>query len=127
MEYDLQQPYVAQYKTLTKEESIKLVGVSRLPFEPKAEKLGEFSKMLWGSNGGLDFEPSYSTELEEDEETLKLKLYFPYLDSVELEDDSYKVDGFMKNMIFIRHEELKNMKIKRKQKTSKGATYTFVR
>ena len=127
MEYDLQQPYVAQYKTLTKEEGIKLVGVSRLPFEPKAERLGEFSKMLWGSNGGLDFEPSYSTEIEEDEETLKLKLYFPYLDSVELEDDSYKVDGFMKNMIFIRHEELKDMKIKRKQKTSKGATYTFVR
>ena len=127
MEYDLQQPYVAEYKALTKEEGVKLVGVSRLPFEPKAERLAEFAKILEGSNGGIDFVPTHSTEIEEDEETIKLKLFFPYLEKVELEGDSYTVDGFLKKPIFDRHEELRGLKLKRKQKTSSGATYTFER
>jgi arsenite-transporting ATPase len=127
MEYDLQQPYVAEYKALTKEEGVKLVGVSRLPFEPKAERLAEFAKILESSNGGIDFVPTHSTEIEEDEETIKLKLFFPYLEKVELEGDSYTVDGFLKKPIFDRHEELRGLKLKRKQKTSSGATYTFER
>lgn len=127
MEYELQQPYVAEYKALTKGEGVKLVGVSRLPFEPKAERLAEFAKILEGSNGGIDFTPTYSTEIEEGDETIKLKLFFPYLESVELDDDSYTVDGFLKKPIFDRHEELRGLKLKRKQKTSSGATYTFER
>ena len=127
MEYDLQQPYVAEYKALTNMEGVKLVGVSRLPFEPKAERLAEFAKILEGSNGGIDFVPTHSTEIEEDEETIKLKLFFPYLEKVELEGDSYTVDGFLKKPIFDRHEELRGLKLKRKQKTSSGATYTFER
>ncbi len=127
MEYELQQPYVAEYKALTKMEGIKVVGVSRLPFEPKAERLAEFAKILEGSNGGIDFTPTHSTEIEEGDETIKLKLCFPYLKSVELDDDSYTVDGFLKKPIFDRHEELRGLKLKRKQKTSSGATYTFER
>jgi len=127
MEYELQQPYVAEYKALTKMEDLKLVGVSRLPFEPKAERLAEFAKILESSNGGIDFTPTYSTEIEEGEETIKLKLFFPYLEGVELGDDSYIVDGFLKKPIFDRHEELRELKLKRKQKTSSGATYTFER
>lgn len=127
MEYELQQPYVAEYKALTKMEGVKLVGVSRLPFEPKAERLAEFAKILEGSNGGIDFTPTHSTEIEEGDETVKLKLFFPYLESVELDDDSYTVDGFLKKPIFDRHEELRGLKLKRKQKTSSGATYTFER
>lgn len=127
MEYELQQPYVAEYKALTKMESVKLVGVSRLPFEPKAERLAEFAKILEGSNGGIDFTPTHSTEIEEGDETVKLKLFFPYLEGVELDDESYTVDGFLKKPIFDRHEELRGLKLKRKQKTSSGATYTFER
>ena len=127
MEYELQQPYVAEYKALTKMEGVKLVGVSRLPFEPKAERLAEFAKILDSSNGGIDFTPTYSTEIEEGDETIKLKLSFPYLEGVELDDDSYTVDGFLKKPIFDRHEELRGLKLKRKQKTSSGATYTFER
>ncbi len=127
MEYELQQPYVAEYKALTNMEGIKVVGVSRLPFEPKAERLAEFAKILEGSNGGIDFTPTHSTEIEEGDETIKLKLFFPYLKSVELDDDSYTVDGFLKKPIFDRHEELRGLKLKRKQKTSSGATYTFER
>ena len=127
MEYDLQQPYVAEYKALTKMEGVKLVGVSRLPFEPKAERLAEFAKILEGSNGGIDFVPTHSTEIEEGEDTIKLKLFFPYLEQVELEDDSYTVDGFLKKPIFDRHGDLRGLKLKRKQKTSSGATYTFER
>jgi TRC40/GET3/ArsA family transport-energizing ATPase len=126
MEYELQQPYLAQFKTMTNQESICLAGVSRLPFEPKGSRLGDFGRILWGS-GNIDFEPTFSSELEVDEDkgVSKLKLRFPYLDDVVLEDDGYMVDGFMKQDLFNRYPELSTMKVKRKQKTKSGATYTF--
>ena len=55
-EYDIQQPYLQRYRELCSEENLKLVGLSRLPFEPRAEKLGEVAKMLWRP-GSLDWEP----------------------------------------------------------------------
>ncbi len=125
MEYDLQQPYIAQYRNLTSGEDISLVGVSRLPFEPKAEKLGEFAKILF-SGDNFDFSPEFATELSEsDGEQMKLKLQFPYSDKVELFEDGYIVDGCLKKPIFDRFPELKVMKVKRKQKTATGATYSF--
>ena len=63
-------------------EDISLVGVSRLPFEPKAEKLGEFAKILF-SGDNFDFSPEFATELSEsDGEQMKLKLQFPYSDKI---------------------------------------------
>ena len=47
MENDMQQPYISQYRTLTKGEDCKLLGVSKLPFEPKGSRLVEFSRFLW--------------------------------------------------------------------------------
>lgn len=56
-EYEMQQPYLQRYRELCSEENLKLVGLSRLPFEPRAEKLGEVSKMLWRP-GSLNWEPT---------------------------------------------------------------------
>ena len=47
MEHDLQQPYIAQYKDLTKGEGCRLLGVSKLPFEPKGARLLEFARFIW--------------------------------------------------------------------------------
>jgi arsenite-transporting ATPase len=55
-EYVMQQPYLQRYRELCSEENLKLVGLSRLPFEPRAEKLGEVAKMLWRP-GSLSWEP----------------------------------------------------------------------
>ena len=54
-EYVMQQPYLQRYRELCSEESLKLVGLSRLPFEPRGEKLGEVAKMLWRP-GSLSWE-----------------------------------------------------------------------
>ena len=56
-EYDNQQPYLQRFRDLAKSEGVQLVGMSRLPFEPRAEKLIDFSKMLW-REGGLSWEPT---------------------------------------------------------------------
>ena len=56
-EYVMQQPYLQRYRELCSEESLKLVGLSRLPFEPRGEKLGEVAKMLWRP-GSLSWEPT---------------------------------------------------------------------
>ena len=56
-EWIMQQPYLQRYRELCAEENLKLIGLSRLPFEPRAEKLGEVSKMLWRP-GSLTWEPT---------------------------------------------------------------------
>ena len=124
MQYDLQQPYISQYKALTSEEGCKLLGVSKLPFEPKGSRLIEFSRFIW-KVGGLDFTPSKSVVVDDSDDKIKLKLLFPYDKKVKLENDGYIVDGFFKHDIFAQHPELKGKKLLRKQKNADGATYTF--
>jgi len=109
---------------MTREESIKLHGVSKLPFEPKGTRLADFAKFLWQGDG-LTFTPTHSSILTEDEGVSKLRLYFPYSDTVKLEKDGYKIDNTFKHNIFDRYPELANKKLKRKQKNSDGATYVF--
>ena len=101
-----------------------MLGVSKLPFEPKGNRLLEFSKFIW-KEGGLDFIPQNSIEIEEEGEKIKMKLYFPYDEKVELEKDGYIVDGFFKHDIFLRNPELREKRVIRKQKNQHGATYTF--
>tara|TARA_R110002167_G_scaffold55918_2_gene158798 strand:+ start:405 stop:1580 length:1176 start_codon:yes stop_codon:yes gene_type:complete len=124
MQHDLQQPYITQYKTLTNSEGCQLLGVSKLPFEPKGARLLEFSRFIWKS-GGLQFDACESVDVQESDGKIKMKLMFPYDDSLVLENDGYIVDGFFKHDIFGRHPELKSKKLIRKQKNKDGATYTF--
>jgi hypothetical protein len=124
MEHDLQQPYIAQYKNLTKKEGCRLLGVSKLPFEPKGARLLEFARFIWKEKG-LEFAAEKSIVVEEGDDKIKLKLFFPYDETLVLEDDGYIVDGFFKHDIYCRNPELKGKKIIRKQKNKDGATYTF--
>jgi len=113
-----QQPYLAKYQHLTIAEGIKLIGVSKLPFEPRGERLLEFGRFL----KNLSFDPIYSVETEVEGEIGKMKLRFPSINKVELFDDSYKI-GLYTYPLKIP-ESFQGMKIK-KRKTSSGATYTF--
>ena len=88
MEKDMQQTYISQYSTLTRERDINLVGVSKLPFQPIGDKLVEFSKFLTG----LDFIPQKSIEIEEDLGSINVKLYFPNSKRVKLKEKSYFID-----------------------------------
>ena len=55
-EYDIQQPYLVKYQEICAAHHIRLVGVSRLPYEPRGSKLIDYAKILWNSKG-ISFVP----------------------------------------------------------------------
>jgi arsenite/tail-anchored protein-transporting ATPase len=59
-EYDNQQPYLARYSDVCKLHQIKLVGVSRLPYEPRGPKLKDYANLLWNPKSGLTYDAIYS-------------------------------------------------------------------
>ena len=59
-EFDIQQPYLKSYQALTDTKSIRLVGVTRLPYEPRASKLLDYAKLLWNPQKGVAFTPEKS-------------------------------------------------------------------
>ena len=113
-----QQPYVKAYHQFTNNEGVNLIGVSKLPFEPRGAKLLEFSRFL----KKLDFEPFHSVEWDIEDEKSTMRVRFPNSGKVKLKKSSYMIDS-MEYKLPIPKEMLEK-KI-RKQKTSFGATYTF--
>ena len=120
MEKDMQQTYISQYSTLTRERDINLVGVSKLPFQPIGDKLVEFSKFLTG----LDFIPQKSIEIEEDLGSINVKLYFPNSSRVKLKEKSYFID--YREYPIELPPNIDSLKV-RKVKNIWGATYTYRR
>ena len=113
-----QQPYVAKYQHFTNKEGIRLIGVSKLPFEPRGDKLVEFGRFL----KNLTFVPEFCKEITEEEGVYTMKLKFPSIGKVTLKDDSYQIDIYEYPLKI--PQELNSLKV-RKRKTSSGATYTF--
>lgn len=113
-----QQPYVQAYHQFTNKEGINLIGVSKLPFEPRGERLIEFSKFL----SKLDFDAELCQEWVDGEDANTLRLRFPHSGEVKLKRNSYTIGS--QEYFFKIPNELKDKKI-RKQKTKQGATYTF--
>ena len=113
-----QQPYVQAYHQFTNKEDINLIGVSKLPFEPRGERLIEFSKFL----SKLDFDAELCQEWVDGEDANTLRLRFPHSGEVKLKKNSYTIGS--QEYFFKIPNELKDKKI-RKQKTKQGATYTF--
>jgi anion-transporting ArsA/GET3 family ATPase len=64
-EYDIQQPYLKSYQSLTESKNIRLVGVTRLPYEPRAGKLLDYAKLLWNPKKGVEFVPQKSLIYED--------------------------------------------------------------
>ena len=52
--YQIQQPYLTQYRSLASEHQVRLVGITHVPFEPMGlPALAKLSTLVWGSKGML--------------------------------------------------------------------------
>ncbi len=84
--YDSQQPHLSNFKKLCQEHQLKLVGMSLLPFEPRAEKLKDYSEILFRSpsNGGFDWNPKPIFDGDSSEDLVRMNL--PYIGKLEKSD-----------------------------------------
>jgi arsenite-transporting ATPase len=122
MQHEGQKKYISLYNTFTKGEGINLVGVSKLPFEPRGENISNFSRLLWREGGAkFDLDFSKSIEVDEDSQKTTMRLVLPPSKDLKLFDDGYRI-GSMRYYFGNLNIEYKKMK---KKKTPKGATYTF--
>lgn len=83
-EYDIQQPYLVRFKELSSEANLRLVGMTRLPFEPRSSRLSEVATTLWGERG-LKFQIKRSLELDEK----KLIVHVPFLSEAKWSKDNW--------------------------------------
>ena len=122
MQREGQKSYISLYNTFTKGEGINLVGVSKLPYEPRGEHLNNFSRLLWRERGmRFDLQHSKTIEVDEDSGKTTMRLILPPSNDLKLFNDGYKI-GSMRYYFQDLGIEYKKMK---KKKTTKGATYTF--
>ena len=50
--FSIQQPYLERYRSLAKENEVRLVGITHVPFEPMGlPALAKLSTLVWGSKG----------------------------------------------------------------------------
>ena len=83
-EYDIQQPYLGRFKKLTSSHPIRLVGMTRLPFEPLSARLVDVAHTLWGERG-LNFQITPSLEVQEG----SLILHIPYIKNAKWTKDNW--------------------------------------
>ena len=76
-EYDTQQPYLRRYAEICEAHQINLVGVSRLPYEPRAARLPDYAKILWNPTKGVQFSPKSSLISGENSLTVSV----PFIDT----------------------------------------------
>jgi len=117
LERDNQQPYLAQYGAITSSLGIKLCGVPKFPFEPKAERLEDFGRVVCPT---LVLEPRHiiSKRVEDDKTTLQIRI--PFTEDIKLKNDGYYLDGERYD-----YPTLEGLDLKRKKKTSSHITLTY--
>ena len=89
LERDNQQPYLSRYTGVTSALGIKLCGVPKFPFEPKAERLEDFGRVVCPN---LILQPHHiiTRTVTEKDTTVQIKL--PFLSDVKLKKDGYYLD-----------------------------------
>jgi len=117
LERDNQQPYLAQYGAITSSLDIKLCGVPKFPFEPKAERLEDFGRVVCPT---LVLDPRHITskKVEGDKTTLQIRI--PFTEDIKLKNDGYYLDGERYD-----YPALEGLDLKRKKKTSSHITLTY--
>ena len=77
--YDSQQPHLGAFKALCGQENITLVGMSLLPFEPRAERLIDYAKILYRSpsKGGFNWIPKPIFDGDAESDIVRMSL--PYI------------------------------------------------
>lgn len=90
-EFDNQQQYLHKFKNVCKSHNLKLVGVTRLPYEPRCERLVDYAKLLWNKNG---LKNKFQKSLLIDGN--KIIVNVPYIDHATWSKDnlSYMIDQF---------------------------------
>ena len=114
MEHDLQKPYRIKYKSICEKENLNLVGVYKVPFQPIGERLVDFSKLIWHSQG-MKFECRPSFEIKLNEGGAELLLRIPNADLVKAHPNKYSIDyseysypSELENYKFHKGRKLKN-------------------
>jgi len=81
--YDSQQPHLANFKKLCTDYQVKLVGMSLLPFEPRAEKLKDYADILFRSpsKGGFDWNPKPIFDGDSSDSLVRMNL--PYMGEID--------------------------------------------
>jgi arsenite-transporting ATPase len=77
-EWQIQQPYLQKFRILSSETSIRIVGMTRLPFEPRGSRLSEVAETLWNERG-IRFKTFHSLGIDESEN--KATIRTPYITS----------------------------------------------
>lgn len=77
-EWQIQQPYLQKFRILSSETSIRIVGMTRLPFEPRGSRLSEVAETLWNERG-IRFKTFHSLDIDESEN--KATIRTPYITS----------------------------------------------
>jgi len=100
-EWQIQQPYLQKFRTLSSETSIRIVGMTRLPFEPRGSKLSEVSETLWNERG-LRFSAFRSISISESEG--KAVIRTPYITTAKWNRDNqefyYGSDSSVGNFVY---------------------------
>ena len=93
-EYDNQQPYLKRFQEVSHQHRIKLVGVSRLPYEPIGPKLKDYAKILWNDSTGINYQPIPSVTIQPH----KVQIQIPFAPEAKWEitegNIRYKFDEF---------------------------------
>jgi hypothetical protein len=100
-EWQIQQPYLQKFRTLSSETSIRIVGMTRLPFEPRGSKLSQVSETLWNERG-LHFSAFPSLSVSESEG--KAVIRTPYITTAKWNRDNqefyYGSDSSVGNFVY---------------------------
>ena len=117
LERDNQQPYLGKYHIITTSQGIKLCGVPKFPFEPKAERLEDFGLVVCPN---LVLSPKKIIERTTTEQGVILQVRLPFLSDVKLKKDGYYLDG---ERYEYPHEQ--ELQLKGKKKTDSHITLTY--
>ncbi len=117
LERDNQQPYLSRYNGVTSALGIKLCGVPKFPFEPKAERLEDFGRVVCPN---LILQPHHIITRTVTEKGTTVEIKLPFLSDVKLKKDGYYLDG---EHYSYPHES--GLQLKRKQKSASHITLTY--
>ena len=93
--YEMQQPYLTKYREIAKENDLHLVGISQLPFEPRAETLPTFANLMWkDKDKGIQFSPKKTVSEEVLDDGTRYRVLIPFAKSSTWDNTRYKYADF---------------------------------
>ena len=119
-EFDNQQPYLEKFKNMSEEKKVHVVGVSRVPFEPRGEFLKDFHTFIW-RDGGVKFTLEKTITIEDNKDIVRYRLLFPNSPIAKLNKTHYQIDNYKYNLPPIPD----SLRLVRKTSKLTGAIYSF--